>query len=555
MALIILISVLVTILILTINIVLFIVIVTFERRKRIDRLRKNISLFSPVRLANRMETYSNSVKMNNEIAEIKSKVKHLNSIEYTKIQMMLKDLNKYTLPMNFYKFIGFRRNFKNIFRIVETYEKEYLDYRFDLFDLTSDIEIEKAIVEQLKNRSNKVKESIHNSPIDQIRDSKKLNNKINRLLKNLQKLELMIDEQIKHLSDEFIEFVKKIDKSITTIVKDINFMNFNIKHIEEELQIPLTQIVQSYKNNKETLVEINEQVNEMVNKINLLKNEIRNDIPELKHKKVNENVKELDKLISELNLLIHSNIEFAQFNSEYDYISDKLMNFVRENNGLFVSEIKRHKLDDERKMLLAIENSLQNFELAYTKYEREKLSKFHKYSPQGLANLLLSVMHEYTEYINILKNNVYGISKVNESTNEINEEIALMNTSLLQIEYNITTLHGVLRDNYIKQKEEFQNKVSELRAIFKNNTNEINEKTFKFVLNLKDEISDLADQTRASAFEIFFLKESIMFLNRFSGSDDKFDEMLSSINNSYGEEKYTETLRKIKEIIEIYNVK
>ncbi len=540
---------------LIVNFTLFILVISFERKRRIDKLLKNLSLFSPNNLANKLESYSSTVKKNREIAEIEEKIRQLKLVEFKRIQNMLKDLGKFTLPVNFYKFYGFTITYKRTVKKMKNYEKEYLDYRFDLFDLTLDVEIEKTVLDQLRKRTNKVKEAVYNSPLGKIRDSKKINNKILRLLSNLKKLEFMIDEQIKHLSIEFIEIVKKISNDIETIMNDVNFMNLQIKHIEDELQVPLKKIVNSYNENQKLLIELSGDVNKSVAEIKKLKKEIREDIIELKHKKVNENIIKLDDNIARLNWLIHSNIEYAFFNKEYENIPDNLLKFVRENNGLFISEIKRHHIEDEKNRLLLVGSALQNFEISYTKYEREKLNQFSKYSPQGIASLLLDIFREYKEYIRIVKENVVDISLVNESTNEINNDIATMNTSLLQIEYNLSKLHGTLRENYSKQKEYIQEKVLKLKSTFKNNTKKIDKETFKETFKLNEEINELVDLTKASAFEIFFIKETIMFLNKHKGNDSKYDLLLDSINKSYNEEKFSDALRKSKEIIEIYNVK
>lgn len=548
-------QILIIIILLILDLLVLGMAIVLRRRNKIKKIKTNLGYFSPAKLSRRMESYVGSVKINNEIAEINEKSQELIIRDYKKIQKMLKKIELLAMPVNVLKVISFNLQLKQLIKNIKIYEREYLDIRFTLFDLTSDIEIEKAILSQLKQRSSKATEAISNSPIERIRDSKKLGNKVNRLRANLKKLEDMIDEQVKHLSDEFIQFVKKIDNDIQTIARDVDFMNFHIKHLEEDLKAPLIQIVESYKKNKDVLAEIAPIVKEMSKDINLLKEDIKIDTDDLKVKRASENTIKLDQLISDLNLLIHSNIDYARFNQQYDKVSDALLTFVKENHGLFTSEIKRHKLPDERNRLLMIESSLEAFEASINKYEREKISRLNKHSPHGVHNLLLGIVHEYKNYNKVVSQNVADISKVNSSTNDINKEIALMNTLLLQVEYNINSLHGLLRDNYELEKEELQNKVSLLRENFKNNTKEIDKKSFEIANKIKNKIEDLVSRTKGSEFEIFFLKESILFLNRYKGMNREYDEMLDSINESYEEERFNEALRKTKEIIEIYGIK
>ncbi|NQX83161.1 MAG: hypothetical protein HRS50_00400, partial [Mycoplasmataceae bacterium] len=229
------------IIIFILNIIMFGIIIVLERRNRIKRIKTNLGYFSPTKLSRRLEMYSLSIKKNNEIAEIREKFKDLELREFKKIKKIISQMELLTLPVNFFKFILFRNLYKKVIKKIKDYEKDYLDVRFTLFDLTSDIEVEKAILLQLKERFIKEKNAILNSPIEKIRENKKLNNKIKRLFTNFKKLEDMIDEQVKHLSDEFISFVIKVDSDIQNMASNLEFMNFHIKHIEEDLKIPLNQ--------------------------------------------------------------------------------------------------------------------------------------------------------------------------------------------------------------------------------------------------------------------------------------------------------------------------
>ena len=195
------------------------------------------------------------------------------------------------------------------------------------------------------------------------------------------------------------------------------------------------------------------------------------------------------------------------------------------------------------------------FASVITKYEREKMNKYVRYTPQGIANLFLNIIHAYEEYVNVVEKNVKDISEINDKTNDMNSEIAIMNTGLLQVEYNLKKISGNLKDIYEKEKDNLQEKVSKLRVHFKNNTNIIEKEAFEEVYNLKEEIDDLISKTKGIAFEIFFLKEGILFINKYRGLDDKFDMMAISVETSFQEEKINDALRKMKELVEIYGIK
>ncbi|NQX83405.1 MAG: hypothetical protein HRS50_01660, partial [Mycoplasmataceae bacterium] len=126
---------------------------------------------------------------------------------------------------------------------------------------------------------------------------------------------------------------------------------------------------------------------------------------------------------------------------------------------------------------------------------------------------------------------------------------------LLRIEYNISSLYGISKNNFEKSKDELQVEVSKLRNNFENNTKKVDEKSYENAYNIRKKVNYLVEKTKGSAFEFFFLKETIMFLNRYKGSNEKYDQMLDSISESFNEEKYTESLRKAKEAIEIYGIK
>jgi|GEM_PF-2363223 len=544
-----------SIILLILNVLIFGLVVLFERKRRVDELNKNLSLFSPTNLQRKMEVYSAKVESNEEILELNDQIKELTLAEYNKIIINLNNMKKLVQPINLFKFIYFSNLYKDSLSKIKYFEKEYLELRFTLFDLTSDIEIENAIINQLKDRTSSVRESLENSPIKKIRESEKINKRVRTLMNSLGRIDKVTSSQVKHLGKEFVELVVKIDKYIEEISSSIEFLNRQLKHLEEELKVPLKQIVMCYKENEKILEEVDKDIKTQVKEINILKKNIYKNIDELKQKEVNKDVLILDEKISKLNLLINSNIDFYKFLKVYDKEKNIFIDFIEENNGLFISEIKRHKLKDEKERITRIDDVYKNFKVSVAKYEHEKMNTYVKQTPQGAANLFLNIIHSYEDYIHVVRKNVKDISEINYKTNDMNNEIALMNTGLLQIEYNIRKVNGNIKDIFEKRKDILQDKVFELRRRFKNNTTIIEKESFQEVYKLKNEIDALVSETKGIAFEIFFIKEAILFINKYKGLDDKFDMMVISIENSFKDDKINDSLRKIKELLEIYGIK
>ena len=349
------------------NILIASLVVLFERKRRVDGLNKNLSLFAPKNLQRKMKSYSNRVEENEEILELNEKIKEISLGTYNKIIINLDKMKKLTQPINVLKFFNFSNLYKESLLKIKIFEKEYLDLRFTLFDLTSDIEIENAIIRKLKNRTSIVRQALNNSPITKIRESEKLNKQVKRLMNSLERLDSVTMSQIKHLGADFVDLVMKIDKYIENISSSIEFLNTQLKHLDEELRIPLNKIVGSYQENHDILEEIDSEVREKVKVINSLRKNIYLNIDNLKQKEVNRDVLLLDEKISELNLLINSNIDFSKFLDKYDEEKNTFMNFINEYNGLFISEIKRHKLEDEKERIIRVDDVYKNFCICHNK--------------------------------------------------------------------------------------------------------------------------------------------------------------------------------------------
>ncbi len=533
---------------------LLVLVISFERKAKTERLRNNLRYFPPDKLQHRIEAYENELSHLEDYVEIKSQANELTLRDFNMIKRELSTMDMLSSIMHFFSFIKFRKTYLNIFKSIEEYEDKYLHIRFVLFDLTSDIEIEKAVFKKLKEQTTHINETISNSPIERIRKSSKLENKVNKLRRELKKLNEMIESEGKHLSSDFVAAEEKISGMISSLANDVDFMHEHIKHLEEDLNYAFQGIVRTYEKHKAMLVELWPEIKNYIRLINSLKPEINEDIDNLQIKNATKKISELDTFVNELHLLINSNVDYAKYNLENDTIPSKLLEHVKLNHGMFVSEVKRHRLEDEQYRLLFIDQAYTEFEDSIIKFEREKMNQINKHSPEGIHRLLMDTINKYLNYIEVVSSKVRDISEVNASTNRMNLLIAQMNTSLLQVEYNIISLTGIQKEKFNNEKEELQDKVQNLRAFFKNNTTTVDEKSFDIVNETKELVEELVDRSRGIAFETYFLKEIIMYLNRFRGSNKALDLMIENVSDAYNAEKYKEALRKSKEIIEIYGI-
>ncbi len=552
-------SIVLTLLIATILIVLlvitFLLTVVWERNNKLKKLKHNLSYFPPEKLANRLGMYlGHNEQMTKEVSKLEEEVLEAKR-DYIQVNNALDKMKTLTKLHYAFSFIQFRKAYLDVFNLMSEYQSKYLDVRFVLFDLTSDIEIEKAVLKKLKDQASHISESIDYSPIERIRESKKLEAKITKLRTALKKLEELVDQQVKQLTAEFIEAEEKISDMIESIANDVDFMNEHIKHLDEQLHYAIQNIVETYKKHEAILVELKPSVVNYTREIKALKVAINSDIDNIKTKDAIEKMSVLNAKVNELHSLIHSNIDYAEFNLTNDWVPYKLLEFAKSNQGMFESEIKRHRLQDEQARLLYVQQAYSDLEASINKYSLDKLDMVNKHAPAGIHHLLMQAINYYKTYIDVVTQNVKDISEVNASTNDVNMMIARMNTLLLQVEYNIGSLEGLHRDAFEKEKETLQTKVKELRDFFKDNTRIVDDKAIEIVNKVRNRVDKLVVKSKGVAFEIYFIKETIMYLNRFKGSNKKLDLMIESVAESYGDEKYTEALRKAKEIIEIYGIK
>ncbi len=534
---------------------LFVLVVTVERKAKIDKLRRNLRYFPPDKLRDRIEAYEKELSHMEDYTEMTKSTNELTMRDYGFIKRDLVTMDSLATIWNFFSFIKFRKTYLHIFEAIEEYENKYLNIRFDLFDLTSDIEIEKAVFKNLTDKMTHINETISNSPIERIRKSNKLENKVTKIRRELKKLNEMIENEGKHLSSDFVLAEEKISKMISNVANDVDFMHEHIKHLDEDLNYAFQGIVRTYEKHKPMLVELLPQIKNYIKAINTLKPEINDDIDNLQIKQATSKISTLDTYVNELHLLINSNVDYAKYNLENDKIPSKLLEHVKLNHGMFVSEVKRHRLEDEQVRLLLIDQAFEEFEDSIIKFEREKMNQIDRHAPEGIHRLLMDTINKYLNYIEVVSSKVRDISEVNASTNKMNLLIAQMNTSLLQVEYNIISLTGIQKEKFDSKKEKLQAKVQSLRTIFKNNTTTVDDKSFDIVNETKVKVEELVEKSRGIAFETFFLKEIIMYLNRFRGSNKTLDLMIENVSDEYNAEKYKEALRKSKEIIEIYGIK
>lgn len=535
--------------------------ITWERAWKLSRLRKNLSYFPPEKLNDRLELYMKRSNLSDEdvfssrIASIKESFDEISIRDYKHIEKSLDRMALYCNLRYLFSFIGFRNEYLQVFRAMESYENEYLNLRFSLFDLTADSEVEKAVLEQIKDISNSVFEKLQNSPRKEIRESSKLERKRTDIRRSLRTLEELVESQVTELETTFIEEEEKIMNSISVLANIIDSLNGYINHIEQDIYPLIRSISEIYKTNKTILTTIHPNVVQHKGKIEELLILYHEQVADLKITKLNDTVTLIDKEVEELNLLIHSNIDYSKFNYENADIPSKLFAYAAENNNLFISEISRHRLPDETPRKKAIQIEFNKLESTLKNYEISRLQEKVPLQPTQLNLNLMKVVYQYREYINVVERCVSDISMVNASTDLVNTQIAKMNTKLLQVEYNIVTLTGIHRSEFEKKKEELQNEVSRIRITFKDNTKEIDELSHKYIDKIDAKINDLVSESKSASYEVFFLKETILYLNRFKGRDISLDTYIEEVSESFNEQKYKDTLRKTKELIDIYGIK
>ena len=536
------------------NLAIFILVTVFERKNRIKKIKKNLGYFSVIKISQRLDSYSSLRKVNTDISNLNTKASELKNRDIILINKKLDQLSKLATINNFYKFNKFRKQNNEVINLVDLYEENYLHLSFTLFDLTSDLEVEKATLQTLRDKFSRVKEVLSNSPNEKIRENKKLNNELSSILDHLKQLEIMIKEESISLSSEFINLVEVIDKGLNWIEENLNLINFYDKHVKEDLNYNIKNILHLHKDNAPILRGIEDRISSLSEKIRGLKLSIEHDIEHLRITRAGENVDSLDILVRELNLLVRSNIDYHEFNVKFNDLAKDLLNYANKNHQIFISEIRRHEIKDEQTILKDIESKFIDFKKSVNKFESEKLAN-KMIAPDYLSELLFNLVKLFIRYIKILNKNVTEISKINDATDDMNKIIAKMNTGLLQSEHNINSIEGIVKENYDRRKEELDSEVSVMRDSFRSNTKKIGEIKFKEAEELRMKIDNLVSETRGTAFENFLLKETILYLNKFRGKSLEIDSLLDSIQKSYRDERYVDALRKSKELVEMYGIK
>ncbi len=525
-----------------------------ERSRTIKKLRKNLSYFSCQTLSHRLYAFENEMA-NNEA--YKGLIKSFKEVDRDKklIDKSLVDLDKLNTPASLIGNAKFKKLLKNTFKEVSDYQDEFLRIRFSLLDLTSDIEVEKVVIKELQKISVEATNLYSNSPIPRIRESKLIEGKLISIRKMLKEIQHLVENEGIHLSNEFIKREEAIKDAIIDFKKSIILMADNIKHIDEELDFSMKSSAKLYRKNMPILGDLEEVVKTTASKYVKYKKQTNVFIDSLDFNKVDLAMKELNAIVYDFSFLINSNIHYAKFNNMYDYIPPMLTEFVAKNHGLFTSEIKRHVLNNETERLLFVEKAEEKFMASSLKYEKVKSSPNNEMTPSKIHELFMKTIDQFETYTRVAFENVKDISVVNSSTNEMNDKIANMNLLLLQIEHNISTMEGATRNDFEKKKENIQLKVQRLREHFQENTKAITKEGFEAVEKLENKINSLVSQTRGVSFSIYFLQETILYINKFKGENDRIDPLIDSMQDSFKNERYIESLRKAKEIIDIYGIK
>lgn len=540
---------------LSLNIAILIIITTSERKKILKKIRNNLGYFSPKKLSLKMSSYVNSVAKTKRILELSDKISALELNDYKKIEKIIKKMDSLTNPSSIFKINGFNSLLKKILPIISKYEEDYLDARFSLYELTSDIEVEKTMINKLEDKVLLLRSKIEDSNLTKIKDSPLIYKKFHETLNQLKLLSENTQLKSGRISQKFQDGVNFVDMKIKEMLYEISFVSQSTQYLNKDIKETLLIIKRKYNDNIKNLHSISNYVIKNLKNIEILKKEILRLCDELEIDDAKKILTKLDILVLKTYNLVNLNIECFNFNKKYAKKPYELLEYIDENYGLFVSEIKRHKLMNEQTRLLAVDKIFNEFKNIFNSYDLNYISK-EKIIPSNLHKSLISVIFKYEEYVQIVNDNIEDVSKINKTTNKISSDIAMMNTHLLQIEYNINSFQGVsLREKMENEKNILQGQVSEIRKfIIKNakiNDLRIQDKILKLIM----EINDLMNRSKGISFEANFIENTIMFLNRYRGDNIGFNNMLDSIKESYKNDDYSESLRKSKELIEIYGIK
>ncbi len=534
---------------------IFLLLVAFERNKKIKKLSKKLNYFSVDKLNLRIESYQKEMNGKLEFESLVTAFDDINKRDYILIKKELTKLSSKCKPLDVISYPKFGLQLKTLLKKVQEFQEEYSRISFELTDLTSDIEVEKAVIKKLQSNMYKVVESITNSPIKRINESENLRERVVALRKEMKKIQEMVELEGKHLTSAFLTQEELIVKLIEDLRSCVTFMNDNIKHVDTHLDFLVKNVISVYNEHKAILEELEDETHTNVKKYAQGKKYINDRIDNLDFVTVDKGIKELNALVDDLNVLINSNIDYAKFNKKNDFVPPKLLEYVSRNHSIFTSEIRRHMLEDEETRLLYVNRAQDELVDTVANYEREIKNISARRTPASIHGLLVDVIHAYERYVEVLIDNVKDISSVNSSTNDINIKIAKMNVSLLQVEYNISSLKGVRRTTFEKEKEALQSDVRTLRNHFQDNTEKISDDVNKAVEKVGNKVEELVSKARGASFEHAFIKETILYINRYKGNDDRMDDLIESMKESFENERFTETLRKAKEIIEIYGIK
>lgn len=539
-----------------INLLLLIFVIIVERKSKIKVLRKSLSTFSPLPLEKKIFSYKNIRHLEtNDLTRVERRFKVLTSNHFIPLEESIDILEKLLASVRIKNIFKFHSLFKHTIKDVKKYEKEYLELRFELFDMVFNVEVEKVILKNLKSKISNAKETIYNSPFKKVKESKVLTKRLGHAFSAVDSLEKSVEVSKSHLGSRFIESAIKIDRYIHNLLIDIMFLSEVIEQLTENLNPLFQNVMEKYNHNKKNLLSIKDNVDILLEEIKKFNSLVKKSIVNFEKGNLETYSNILKKKIIKLHLIVNKNIDFIEFNQKYNNASLEIFNFVNKNHSLIINEIKRHNILDEPQKLRDIDDAIINLKSINSKFEKEKVSNYSNNTPRYLAYLLMYVIEKYMIYRNVTINNVGDITKINNSTNDINDKVSNMNTMLLQIEFDANSLQDTYKKQFEKQKNKLQDKVINLKNNYKNNTKQVNDGVFDVVEELKKDIENLSEEAIGLSLKTFFVKETLLFLNRYRGENLSLDKLLSEIEQTFLDGEISMAIRKSKELIEMYGIK
>ncbi|BDU67449.1 MAG: hypothetical protein TYPL_1020 [Candidatus Tyloplasma litorale] len=547
---------LIFILLIIFNFLIYKLTIFYERNNRINKIQKNLNFFPPHKLKLKINSLPKKIKNNSEIKIIIERINELENIDYKKIKLKLNLMKKISSKTSPKSFALFNLSYNKIIKMIIEYEKNYLEIRFSSIEATSEIQIYKSIVVLLKEKLDYFYNKISSSEEKIIKDSEILKNDLFKIKINIKSLEKIIfNSDGKIFNDEFDSLKEILFKNIKKFIINFKFLEIYLAYVKDKLIIEEEKIINFLKDNEKELSNIKDQIEKTLLDIKEYKIKLKNELINLNIDNSKIILKKMNEFLNKIKIKTYLNYEYTNFlKKEYKDVN-LFKKYVEENNSLFLEEIKKQRFANQEEIFNEMDILKEEFNKKYIKFNKMISIEKNEFDWIKLQIFLLETIISFKKYKDFLKEKLKDISQINSINNMVNKKILNMNIFLLKIEFNISKLDGILKEELEKKYKLLEGNFYLIREKFKNNKRFLNKNEISLINELYFNIEELLSISISNSFEIFFIEECIIFLNRYKGNNFKLDEKLDLIYLKFKNEKYSESLKKIKEVINFYGIK